>query len=263
VRRAFALVGLLASALAGAVGVSGCGGGGGLDGSAVAEAAQTTQSAGTARLALSAAVGGQTLNGSGFVDMKRRAADISLELPQGTLREITRGTRVYLKPPAGLGSSRLKTPWMMVDVGAVAQAQGINLGALQSLSDPSGTIDQLRSAGKVEKVGTETVRGVQTTHFKAVVDLRKAAQRAPAAKSSVDQLIRMLGRSSIPVEVWLDNQKRLRREQVSLTVLGQPLTETVELYDFGARQAIKPPPADQVTDVTKQASSSSQVNVQP
>ena len=52
-RRTLALIGLLASALAGGVALSGCGAGG-LDTSAVAQAAQTTQNDGTAQVAFTA-----------------------------------------------------------------------------------------------------------------------------------------------------------------------------------------------------------------
>jgi hypothetical protein len=203
VRRTIASVGIVTAALAAAVGVSGCGGGG-LDGSAVAQASQSTQAAGTARVSVTANAAGMTLHGGGFVDMRQRAADMSLSLPQGTVQEITRGTRLYLKlPPALRDRSVAKTPWVTADLGAVARARGIDLGSLQSFGDPNGTLDQLSSAGQVERVGTETVRGVKTTHFKAIVDLRKAAAHAPA-----EQMIKLLGRSSLPVEVWLDDQKR-------------------------------------------------------
>lgn len=256
--RIFALAVIAAAALATAVGVSGCGGGG-LDGSAVAQAAQSTQAAGTARLSFNAVAAGMTLHGGGVVDMQDRAAAISVTLPQGTLQAVTRGTRLYLKFPPGLrNGSGARTPWVTVELGAVARAKGIDLGALQSIGDPNGTLDQLASAGQVQRVGSETVRGVPTTHFKAVVDLRKVPARAPVAqraavRRSVEQMIRLLGRSSLPVEVWLDGQKRLRREQLSIPVGGLPVKETVELYDFGAAATVTPPPADQVTDLTAKA----------
>lgn len=252
-RRAIALVAVMTSALGAAVGLSGCGGGG-LDGTAVAQAAQATRAAGTAQVSFTAGVAGQTVRGRGYVDLKGRAADLSLSLPQGTLREIYKGTRLYLKLPSSLRKGPLaKRPWALIDVSAVARARGIDLGALQSQGDPSRTLDQLRSAGQVRKVGTETVRGVETTHFKAVVDLRKAAEQNGASRQATQTLIRQLGRSSIPVDVWLDDQKRLRRERFALPIQSQTATITFELYDFGTSHRVTPPPASQVTDVTRRA----------
>jgi hypothetical protein len=181
-KRSLALVGWLASALATAVVTTGCGGGGGgLDGSAVTQAAQATQGARTARMSMSASIAGQTMHGGGYVDLKGHAADISMSIPQGTIREVFNGKRLYMQLPQSLRKGPLaKKPWAMVDIDAVAKAKGIDLGALQTQSDPSQTLDQLRAAGQVHKVGTETVRGTKTTHFSAVVDLRKAAAAKPA-----------------------------------------------------------------------------------
>jgi hypothetical protein len=255
-RRTLALVGLLASALAGGVAISGCGASG-LDTSAVAQAAQTTQDAGTARVSFTASVAGTTLNGSGVVDMKRRIAKLTMTTPQGQMREVYDGKRMYMQfPPAMRKGILARKPWASVDIGAIAKAEGVDLGALQSASDPSNAVGQLRGLAQVKRVGTATVRGVETTEFTANVDLRKAAARAPvaqraAAERSVDTLIRMMGRSTMPVRIWVDDAKRVRRERFSFTVAGQTITMTMDLFDFGTAQAITPPPADQVTDLTK------------
>lgn len=210
-------------------------------------------------MALSTSVAGQTLRGGGYVDLKGHAADMTMALPQGEIREIFKGTRLYLQLPQSLRKGPLaKKPWALVDISAVAQAKGIDLSALQSQSDPSRTLDQLRAAGKVQKVGTETVRGTQTTHFKAVVDLRKAAAAKPparraAAERSANAIIKQLGTSSFPVDVWLDNQKRVRRERFSIPIQGRRIAMTLELYDFGTSHQVTTPPASQVTDITKAA----------
>jgi hypothetical protein len=257
-RRAITLVALVASGLGAGVAVSGCGAGG-LDTSAVAQAAQTTQNAGTARVQFTANVAGQTLSGGGFVDLKRRLTDLSMTLPQGHVREIYTGQRMYMQLPPSLRKGPLsKKPWMSLDIGAIAKAEGVDLGALQSMSNPGNTVSQLRSVAQVKKVGTATIRGAATTEFTAVVDLRKAVNKAPpalrpAAQKSVDQLIKLMGRSTMPVRLWIDDQKRVRREKIDLTIAGQSFTMTIDLFDFGANQAISPPPADQVTDITKLA----------
>jgi hypothetical protein len=249
-------MGLVASALAGGVAVSGCGAGG-LDTSDVAQAAQTTQNAGTARVAFTAGVAGTTLHGSGFVDMKRRLAQLAMTTPQGTMREVYDGKHMYQQfPPAMRKGVLARRPWTRVDITAVAKAEGIDLGALQSVSDPSNAVGQLRSLSGVKRVGTATVRGVKTTEFSAVVDLHKVAARAPAdqraaAQRSVDTLIRLAGRATIPVKIWVDDAKRVRREQLGFSVLGQTISMSMDLFDFGVHHTITPPPADQVSDLTR------------
>lgn len=255
-RGTLALTALLASALAGGVALSGCGAGG-LDTSAVAQAAQTTQDAGTARVAFTTGFAGTALHGSGFVDMKRRLAQLAMTTPQGTMHEVYDGKVMYEQfPPAMRKGVLARKPWASVDITKVAKAQGIDLGALQSVSDPSNAVGQLRSLAQVKRVGTATVRGVDTTEFTAVVDLRRAAARAPAAQRaaaqrSVDTMIRVLGRSTMPVKIWVDDAKRVRREQLSFTIRGHTLSMSMDLFDFGVGHTITPPPAGQVTDLTK------------
>jgi hypothetical protein len=255
-RRTLTLMSLVASALAGGVALSGCGAGG-LDTSDVAQAAQTTQNAGTARVAFTAGVAGTTLHGSGFVDMKRRLAQLAMTTPQGTLREVYDGKVMYEQFPPSMRKGVLaRKPWASVDITKVAKAQGIDLGALQSVSDPSNAVGQLRSLAQVKRVGTATVRGAKTTEFTAVVDLHKVAARAPAAQRaaaqhSVDTMIGILGRSTMPVKIWVDDAKRVRREQLSFTILGQTLSMSMDLFDFGVQHTITPPAAGQVTDLTK------------
>ena len=255
-RRTLALIGLLASALAGGVALSGCGAGG-LDTSAVAQAAQTTQNEGTAQVAFTADAAGTTVRGTGFVDMKRRLAQLAMSTPQGTMREVYDGKEMYEQfPPAMRKGILARKPWTRIDVTAIAKAEGIDLGALQSVSDPSNAVGQLRSLSQVKRVGTAKVRGVDTTEFTAVVDLRKVAARAPAdqraaAQRSVDTMIHYMGRSTMPVRIWVDDAKRVRRERTSFSVLGQTISISMDLFKFGVPHTITTPPADQVTDLTK------------
>ena len=79
-----------------------------------------------------------------------------------------------------------------------------------------------------------------------------AAQRA-AARRSAAQTIRLTGRRAIPIEVWIDEQGRVRREQIAQRVDGRSLDLTLELYGFGARDAVSPPPSSQTQDITGQA----------
>ena len=75
-------------------------------------------------------------------------------------------------------------------------------------------------------------------------------QRA-AAQRSVDTMTRILGRSTMPVKIWVADAKRVRREQLSFQILGQTLSMSMDLFDFGVQHTITSPPADQVTDLTK------------
>jgi hypothetical protein len=251
------IVVLLSLAALGAL--AGCGASDSVNPGVVAQAADKTASAGGMRLAMTVSSQGQTLNGDGFFDPKGRKGRISLNLPQGngTMDMVFLSRVIYMHLPDALtkqipgGKS-----WLKVDLEKALKAKGIDLGALQSTSsnDPAQQLDQLRGAGDVKKVGSEKVRGTDTTHYKATIDLRKAADRAPAAqrdaaRRSVESVIKLTGQSTIPLDAWLDQQGRARRIAVKQTVGGHSVAETMDLYDFGAREAIKAPPASETKDV--------------
>lgn len=248
-----------------AVATAGCGASKNFSSDVVAQAADKTEAAGGARVAFTAGVAGQTVNGGGYVDLRGQAARLSLALPgsAGRIDEVMANRVLYMHfPPAVAQHLPGGKAWVKIDIAKVLQSKGINLGALRSSteSNPADQLAQLRGAGDVSKVGTATVRGAQTTHYHAVIDLRRAADKAPAgrraaARSSVDQLIKVTGRSTIPMDVWIDGAGRLRRMRSTQRVQGQAITTTMDFFDFGARQTVQPPPASQTADLTSAVAS--------
>src|SRR3954447_14275829 len=192
----------------------------------VAQAADKTASAGGAKVAFTIDAAGQPMRGTGFMDAGSRKGRIRFALPQGqgAMETVFLKRVVYLHLPEKLAASVPGgKPWLKLDLDKLAKTQGFDLGALQqstSGSDPSQQLDQLRGAGQVKRVGTEKIRGAQTTHYRAKIDLRKAAEKAPAAqrdaaRRGIERLIKLEGTSTLPVDVWLDDQGRLRRERVT------------------------------------------------
>ena len=211
-----------------------------------------------------------TMRGQGFSDFSGAASSMTMEvLGMERLRMRQVENTVYMKMPEEFAAqvSGAK-PWMGMDLIAVAKQQnGVNLGQMRSgvAQDPTGQLEYLRGVSEsVEKVGEEQVRGAQTTRYEATIDLRKAAtQEGPEAREAYDETIEMLGASKLPVEVWLDDQNRIRRFAMNLTV---PMPENaaspnasredatmrtqtvVEYYDFGVPVDVQAPPPEQTMD---------------
>ncbi len=124
-------------------------------------------------------------------------------------------------------------------------------------TDPGSAADLLAAMGDdTKKVGSETVHGAATTHYKGVISVPKALQAAKGAlaKKAVQKLIDG-GVSAIPADVFLDSQGRLRRliEHITLTVKGTKAESTtqLDLYDFGVKVNVQKPPASQIKDGTE------------
>jgi hypothetical protein len=108
--------------------------------------------------------------------------------------------------------------WLAFDVGSAAADVLDWFGAPRA--EPLDDLRALAGASEVEEVGTETVRGVETTHY-----------RATGERGSM--------------EVWLDSEDRVRRFSTD----GEDLTLTYELFAFGEPVEITAPRADEVASL--------------
>lgn len=263
-RRLLALSSMLAAA---ALSVTGCGGGGGADSSAIAQAATATANAGTAKVSLTGKVSANgrqiALTGSGEIDLRHKAVHMTVASGPVSIEEVMRHFVMYMRFPKQ--ADRIKKAlhtdksWLRVDLAKAGKSAGIDLSSLGAGQNPQDQIEYLRAAsGGVKKLGEGTVRGVRTTHYHAVVDLRRYPDTLPAARrktarTSVERLIAISGESKLPVDVWIDARHRVRRERWIQHMNGAVMDMTMDTYDFGSAVRIATPPASDAKDFTDQA----------
>jgi hypothetical protein len=153
----------------------------------------------------------------------------------------TKAPVVYIRLPFLQHSVGARKPWVRVTAAAGTTAAGINLSQLGA-GDPGQQRTLLGAvAGKPTEVGEDEVRGVTTTHYRATLALAKL----PA--DTRRQLRKLVGASTLPVDVWIDGDGLVRRLAV---VYGRGLTSTrivSEYYDFGAAVRVTVPPAAKTT----------------
>lgn len=271
---------LLAAA---AVGGGGCGGGSSVD--PVAQAATATGHVPGARVAgsiqiqtpgraqsLSMPIGGvyamRAREGTLTVDFSRLAPLAGEKLGSGAdarLDEVIVWPNIYMRAPFLTKQLPGGKHWIRLDVVAFSrQLLGSDPTGLGAAQDPTQQLQYLRAtSGGVRNLGRERIRGVETTHYSATVDLRKYVDRVPAsrrrqAEQGIDRIIARTGSSTYPVDVWIDARhlvRRVRQVQSQKTQTGQVLTLTaaVDFFDFGAEPKVTPPPAGDVVDITGQA----------
>lgn len=240
----------------------------------VAAAYDKTTAAKTAKTTITTEIGtgGQKVpvNASGVIDFAAPSADLTENLGVGTMEVRFLNGLIYAQLPPQL-AQRMSAgkPWISLDLNKIAQQQyGASLADLQSTlpGDPTDTLGYLRGAGdEVTKVGQEAIGGVQTTHYNVTLDLDKAAaNQTPQGKQAVQKLEQRLGTHTLPAQVWIDDQGRLRKMTFTETMANPPsrpngqsgpitLDVTEVLSDFGTPVNVAAPPMDQTTDTTDQA----------
>jgi hypothetical protein len=251
VKRILALVAAVLLLATGCGGSSGTGSDtnlGAANAARVAAAPDATAKAGTARINVNVSVKSGTttfpITGAGSFDYKRHVGELGLTLPAefgGSLREVISGNMLYLQLPA------FGPKYFVLDLDSVTGGQG----AFSQLgnADPSAALETLRGAANdVQKVGTATIRGAQTTHYRGTLDLARAAANAPATvRKRLQQQLKTL--TSVPFDAFIDDQGRLRKMTNHIDLGANGTVDTaVELYDFGVPVRVKVPAKSETTD---------------
>lgn len=211
-----------------------------------------------------------TMTGEGVVDFSGAASSLTMNMfGMGNLEMRQVENTIYMRMPEDLLAQMPDAkPWFEMDLDTMYEQQyGANPAQMQggAMGDPTRQLEYLRGVSdSVEKAGTEKVRGVQTTRYEAIVDLRKqVAGQDAEARQAQEEIIKQLGTSELPVEVWLDDQNRVRRFATDLDVptpenaSGMPedgklqTSIVAEYYDFGTPVDVQAPPEDQTMDGSK------------
>ena len=236
---------------------------------AIADAAKATAASGGSAIAVEIRMAGPedeiTMVGDGVIDTAGRHARIDYALAgdlgaSADIKQIIDGNVLYMQMST-IDDLPDGKSWIKFDMSKAAESVGLDAAQLDQLgSDATRTLDYLRATGDVEKEGEEEVRGIETTHYRAVVDLRKypelvpESERAQAARA-IETLIEQIGESEVPTDVWIDDRNLVRRmrQQLDVRQAGQDPTEmdiTTELFDFGTPVSVSPPPESEVFDAT-------------
>jgi hypothetical protein len=158
--------------------------------------------------------------------------------------------------------------WVKGDAKTLSAAGSGDMQQFGSLAgtDPRDVFGMLRAvSGSIEAVGTDELRGVETSHYKATIDVSKLEKLVPAEQrqtlGGIDEAAAQAGLTGIPVEIWIDGDQQVRKLTFSIDA-KQPGTSQsvkasfeVELYDYGKPLDITLPPADQVVDAATLKSS--------
>jgi len=266
----------LAAAIALALAGSGCGSTSAtLD--PVAQAAEVTSQAGGAHIALAAQISAAglsaplTINGQGFFNYETQEGTIGLDMAglpttAGTLHmeEIFKSAELYIGSPLFAGKLPGGAHWMKLDIARFGHALGLDLQSLTGgQSNPAQFLEYLKaSGGTVTPVGHELVRGVPTTHYRGTIDLSKVADVLPGGNraqvhAALAKVITQIGASSLPVDVWVDSARLVRRMAILISAPagGQNLRMqmSVELFGFGPTPAVTAPAQGDVYDATQAA----------
>ncbi len=242
-------------------------------GARLARAVETTLDAGSARVTVTGTASDVPVVGDlqlsvaeGELDFDAEAARLEREVPFldglpipglgeiGPVELVFVGDRAWLRAPVDLERGWVR----LTDEPDPAERDPATTGP--GVANPLAIIGLLRAVETTpEELGDEVVDGVATTRYRVEVDLDAVGARL--GQQSAD-LVAALGRfhpdGRLPVDVWIDEEDRLRRidyeGRVDLAGLAEVrLGSTIELEDFGLPVEITAPDAEAELDPSRDA----------
>ncbi|MGW4421711.1 LppX_LprAFG lipoprotein [Streptosporangium sp. NPDC004631] len=169
----------------------------------------------------------------------------------GGARAILTGDTVYVKSELLNKFAGANKPWIKVsltDLDAKGQAGVKAFTAQAQQFDLAGTVKLLTASKDVKAVGTETVGGVETTHYSGTFPVAEAAQVIDPARR--ERLQEQLSRvKNVKFDLWSDAQSLPRKVTLSGSEQGVTFNMAASFKGFNEPVEIAAPPADQVGDM--------------
>jgi hypothetical protein len=187
--------------------------------------------------------------------------------PEGWKIDVVQdGEVVYVRFPAIAAELPEGKSWVRVDPSSTGKTGdfGFDLSQVEQLTgnDLRGLLDFVKAvSGEIETVGTEELRGVATTHYRATFDLLAIDRLVPPAQqkelgAALGELVEQSGLAEIPFDVWIDESGYIRKVESTFSATPEGSKDALEasvsfeLYDYGADVDITAPVPDDVVDAS-------------
>jgi hypothetical protein len=158
---------------------------------------------------------------------------------------------MFIRSPAFTSQLPPGKTWVRIGLAAQAANAGIDFSSLVDIAQTLGPLE--KGLVSTKSLGRETVAGRPATHYRAVVDLQRAARAIPAYGKQIAAVERAtglkLGRTT--QHVWVGGDGRVRQVRSSTPTVVQSgvrgtATQTITFLAYDVPVRIVAPPAAQV-----------------
>ena len=185
--------------------------------------------------------------------------DMELILDDGTMYMSTSTLAAAGAPTDAFGDKE----WVMIDLSDVVAGYEAFADLGTGQNDPSQAFEYLKGAEDVKLLGTEDIDGEATQHLSGTLDLQRAVEELPAdaqeeLRTTMQELEQQIGQTSMPFEVWVDDQGRVRRMTYTMETgpdapQAVSLAMTLDITDYDADLDFDVPSPDEAVDLSELA----------
>jgi hypothetical protein len=173
----------------------------------------------------------------------------------GGMQEIMTGNDLYIKMSAL--TQELHKPWVVMPFSALQKGTGINFSQLvQQLqtNDPLVQTQMFTSAKNAKAVGTQTIDGVQTTHYTGSYTVAEGISRLPSSvRAMVTRQLQTAGISQVHFNAWIDDQHQVRKIEVTEGGTAETVNITMQVTGIGQQVNVTIPPKSETATLPASA----------
>ncbi|MFI9648401.1 DUF1396 domain-containing protein [Streptomyces sp. NPDC052040] len=235
---------------------------------AVAKAAKNTEGITSLHYRMTGSVpGAGQVTAEARMAMKPLAASIkmtsSAQKAEGPVEIRMVGKVMYLGGGAEAAKEMDGKHWVKFDLGALGADKQLNpdqFGAGGADRNPAQDSTFLTSSKHVTKVGTETVDGVRTTHYRGDITLAELRADLKAQKldkatreqreKSLDQYATM-GADKMAMDMWVDGSNHTKQFRMRGDTAKGPLNMTITFLDYNKPVTVTAPSAQDTADLAE------------
>ena len=142
------------------------------------------------------------------------------------------GYVMYMRSPVFEGQLPSGKTWVRFDLQKAGSSVGLDFASLIGQSQTLAPLEH--GLVSTKRLGTEPVAGKPTTHYRAVVDVRRAALAIPAYAKQLETVERTTGvrLGRVTQDVWVGSDGRIRQLRTTSPTAGQGRGRTVQTLTF-------------------------------
>ncbi|MFI6660855.1 LppX_LprAFG lipoprotein [Streptomyces sp. NPDC050523] len=233
---------------------------------AVAKAAKNTENITSLRYRMTGKVPGEgQVSGEAAMSMKPLAMSMKMtakdQATDGPVEIRLVDKAMYIGGNAEMSKEMDGKSWIKFDMSALGAGKGMDadqLGAGQADKNPASDSTFLTGSKDVKKVGTETVEGVKTTHYKGTVtvaDLKASLKGENKTvreqrEKSLEQYQKM-GIDSMTMDMWIDGDDHTKQFRMRGDADKGPMDMTITFLDYNKPVTVTAPPAKDTADLAE------------
>ncbi|MEI5102178.1 hypothetical protein RB200_31330 [Streptomyces sp. PmtG] len=138
------------------------------------------------------------------------------------------------------------------DLERIGGGSGAYMKDAMQNSTPHQSVKMLLASGDVKKVGEETVRGVNTTHYSGTIDVAELAEKSSGLSESqladMRKQLEQAGVTTETVDIWVNDENLLVKKVEKGQMKTGELSSTAYYSDYGTDASAEAPPASDTAD---------------